>query len=144
MQSSILILGKPSVGWLPVEIRVNDFHLSFDASDLGLNVIDQLAEMLTRLDVGQASQCYFYLEPGAYILNVEPVSNRAVLRIEFVEDFNNQDISSPETKFKSEINLIEFRTSIRNALRAFRDFDYEMEDWPTPEKNALLSQLLDS
>ena len=144
MQSVSLILGRPSVGWLPVEIKVNGFHLSFDASDLGLNVIDQLTEMVMQLDDGRASQCYFYLEPGAYILNVEPGSNHVILQIQFVEDFNHQDISTPETKFQSEITLSEFRISLRNALRAFQDFNYETEDWPAPEKSALLSQLLDS
>jgi hypothetical protein len=144
MQLVSLILGKPNVGWLPVEIRVNDFQLSFDASDLGLNVIDQLVEMIKQLDDGQASRCYFYLEPGAYILNVEPASNHAALQIQFVEDFNHRDISTPDIKFQNEINLSDFRISLRNALRAFHGFDYETEDWPLPKKSALLSQLLAS
>lgn len=144
MQSVSLRLGRPSVGWLPVEIKANDFHLSFDASDLGLNVIDQLADMVSQLDGRKAAQCYFYLEPGAYLLTVEPVSKFAVLQIQFVEDFNNQDISSPETKFQKEIDLTEFRLTIRNALRAFQYFDYEEQDWPKPENSALINQLLHS
>jgi hypothetical protein len=98
--------------------------------------------MVKQLDDGQTSQCDFYLEPGAYLLNVKPVSNLAVLQIQFVEDFNHQDISTPETKFLNKINLFEFRTSLRNALRAFQDCDYETVDWPKPERNALLRELL--
>ena len=144
MQSVILKLDKPSVGWLPVEIKGGDFCLSFDSSDIGLNVIDQIAEMIMQLDKGQPSHCYFYLEPGAYLLDVEPISDLAFLKIQFVEDFNHQDISTPTTKFNNEINLSEFRTSLLNALRDFIGFDYEAEDWPIPEKTVLLGQLIDS
>ena len=144
MQSTSLILSKPSAGWLPVEIKVNGFQLTLDASDLGVNVIDQLAEMVAQLAEGKAAQCYFYLEPEAYILKVEPILNLAVLQIQFVEDFNNQDISTTETKLQTEINLSQFQTSLRNALRSFLDFKYGSEDWPAPEKNALLSRILNS
>ena len=82
------------------------------------------------------------MEPGAYLLNVEPVSDFAILQIQFVEDFNNQDISTPETKFQIEINLMEFRMSLRNALRSFQNFVYGEEHWPTPEKTTLLFKLL--
>jgi hypothetical protein len=144
MQSVSLTLGVPFVGWLPVEIKAHDFQLSCDASDLGLNVIDQLALMTKQLDDGQSSECYFYLEPGAYILTVDVVSNIALMQIQFVEDFNNQDISDPETKYKNEIDLVEFRKSLRNALRNFKDFEYGDENWPAPENYSLLDQLLNS
>ncbi|RYE54198.1 MAG: hypothetical protein EOP48_12815 [Sphingobacteriales bacterium] len=142
MQSISVTFGRPRVGWLPVQIKSHDFQLSFDASDLGLNVIDQLTDMLEQLDLGRGSECYFYLEPGAYLLNIEPASDSAILQIQFVEDFNNRDISTPKTKFQIEINLMEFRMSLRNALRSFQNFVYGEEDWPTPEKTTLLFKLL--
>ena len=144
MQSVSLKLGRPSAGWLPIEIKIGDFDCSFEASDLGLNIIDQMVDMVSNLNTGKNSQCYFYLEPGAYIMDVELKSDVAILQMQFVEDFNHQDISVSETQFRGEVSQTAFRTSLLSALQAFDNFNYEVTDWPIPEKSILLKQIIHS
>jgi hypothetical protein len=123
---------------------VNDFHLEFEASDLGLNVIDQLAEMVLKLESGLKSQCYFYLEPAAYVVVVEPKFEIVLLRIEFVSEFDNDDISETKILLEQEIDLSIFRVSLIKALQDFQNLAYEQNDWPLPKNPGQLHRVLGS
>ncbi|HYH15092.1 MAG TPA: hypothetical protein VD794_07730 [Flavisolibacter sp.] len=144
MQSVNINLGKPNVGWLPIDILASDFKLSFEASDLGLNVLDQLADMVIGLDNNRAAECYFYLEPGAYVLKTKPSSDIVDLQIEFTEDFDMKDDQVFEPVFHAEVNASEFRKSLINTLQVFLNIDYPESDWPSPEKSTILKQLVNS
>ena len=138
MQSVSLILGKPIAGWLPVDIEAGDFNLSLEASDLGLKVIDQLIDVVNSLQLNQASECYFYLEPSAYLLKLRPDADIAILQIEYTEDFDIKEDQIYELLFQCEINPAEFATSLSKILHGFLSSDYPESDWPTPKKRALL------
>lgn len=144
MESLNIILGKPSAGWLPVDISATGFDLSFEASDLGLNVIDQLVDVAVKLGNKQAVECYFYLEPEAYTLKFRPASNTIDFQIEFTEDFDLKDDPISKIIFYSKINCSEFRKSLIGSLRMFQDINYSEKDWPSPKKTTLLKQLINS
>ncbi len=140
-QSVSITLKTPKFGWLPVEIITSDFNLSFEASDLGLNVIDQLTDMVISISNNQASKCYFYLEPSAYLISLSSFPDKAILQISFLEDFDDNENHISEKVYECEINPSEFRASIITALQDFLSFDYSIDDWPEPEKKELLNNL---
>jgi len=144
MQKTVFTFGRPISGWLPVKIKVNDFQLEFEVSDLGLNVIDQLAEMVLKLESNLNSQCYFYLEPAAYVVVVEPEFEIALLRIKFVSEFDNEDISETKILLEQRIDLSIFKMSVIKALRDFQNLEYEQDDWPLPKDPEQLHRVLAS
>ena len=141
MLSVNITLGSPRNGWLPFNIKVGDYSLSDEASDLGQNVIDQLIDMVINLRSNQAAECYFYLEPCAYFLKAEPNTDTTLLKVQFVDDFDSKDNDTPETLHRAQVNTHEFTNALIEALRGFRQHKFGDDDWPPPEKSDFLNTL---
>lgn len=144
MQSVKLILGKPKAGWLPVGIYTDNYKLSIEASDLGYNVIDQLIDLLLKLENTEDAECYFYLEPSAYILKVKPVSDFSTLQIQYLEDFDSKENQNNQIMFHCIVSSSDFKKSIIDTLKNFLHTDYSETDWPAVEKKHLLNQFFSS
>ena len=141
MQSVKFQLGKPHHGWLPFDINFGNFSFSDEASDLGLNAIDQLIDMVSNLKAKQESECYFYLEPGVYFLKTRPNESTTILKVQFLDDFDLDKNQIPKTLFESEFNTNELTNALIEALIVFRQMEYQESDWPKPEKSEILNSL---
>ena len=141
MKSVNIILETPRHGWLPFTVKVGEYSISNEASDLGLNVIDQFVAMLDRLETKQTAECYFYLEPSAYVLRLDPGVDDLSLIVEFVEDFDTSDEAKRVILYQAPIDSREFKTVIIEALKAFRHYEFANDDWPLPENWERLEKL---
>ena len=141
MQPFSINLGTPRHGWLPFTIKVGDYSLSGEASDLGLNVIDQLISMVGNLVNNKAAECYFYLEPAAYFLKLEPTEDTTMLKIQFVDDFDTSDNQGAETLNRTKIDSDELCKALIDALKGFRKNELADDDWPITDNWDLLNGL---
>ena len=141
MKSFNIFLGRPRYGWLLFEIKVGEYSFQNEASDLGLNVIDQFVSMLDNVKINREAECYFYLEPSSYFLRLEPCMDTMSLIIQFVDDFEACDDLKRETLFHASIDRRQFETAITEVLKAFRQYEFEDDDWPLPENWDRLERL---
>ena len=133
MESFILILGKPRQGWLPFEIKVGAYSVSNEASDLGLNLIDQLVIMLDNVKANREAECYFYLEPSAYFLKFEPCMDAMTMTIQFVDNIDESEDPKRVTLVHASIDRRQLQSAITEVLKGFRQYEFEDDDWPLPE-----------
>lgn len=141
MKSCSILLGRPRHGWLPFEIKVGEYSLSDEASDLGLNLIDQFVTMLDNVRVNREAECYFYLEPSAYFLRLEPGMDKISLIIQFIDDFDTSDDPKRETLFHASIDKRQFETAVTEVLKRFRQYEFGGDDWPLPKNWDRLERL---
>jgi hypothetical protein len=133
MESFSIFLGRPRHGWLPFEIKVGEYSVSDEASDLGLNVIDQLVSMLDNVKINREAECYFYLEPSAYFLKLEPCMDATTLTIQFVDNFDESEDPKRVTLVHASIDRRQLQSAITEVLKGFRQYEFEDYDWPLPE-----------
>lgn len=133
MESFSIFLGRPRHGWLPFDIKLGEYSVSDKASDLGLNVIDQLVSMLDNVMINREAECYFYLEPSAYFLKLEPCMDAMKLTIQFVDNFDESEVPKRVTLVHASIDRRQLQNAITEVLKGFRQNEFEDYDWPLPE-----------
>ncbi|KQV78299.1 hypothetical protein [Rhizobacter sp. Root1221] len=76
----------PEHGWLTVTFITSDSTVVVDASDALNNPIQDLLAALDAVSRGQPSSVRWFLEPGAYVLDLEPSGQEVMLRLTLCRD----------------------------------------------------------
>ncbi|MBE8715537.1 hypothetical protein [Sphingobacterium hungaricum] len=129
MKNSILVaFGTLEHGWLPVNFKYTDFNLNFDASD-GLNdPIEELYNVITKLQSEERSRVTFWLEPGEYYFDFERNEEKYTLTIIQVGnlDYKNYEQAIITTITGNRTQIIEpFQTALKKLLST----SYEEIHW---------------
>ncbi|WP_426493172.1 hypothetical protein [Hymenobacter sp. 102] len=120
---------RPSHGWLPVKVIMNDFELTINASDVPINPIYLL--YLAILDVvdGIASKVWWHLEPAGYYFDfTQPQPGLYRLVISYHSDSQVSEFMH-ETKGSAADIILPFCRAIKNL----NSYKYDEQDWPSLE-----------
>ncbi|MGC4042235.1 MAG: hypothetical protein QM758_00335 [Armatimonas sp.] len=74
----------PVAGWFPVDLKLDNFHISEEASDA---INDPISELINLLDCCKKpgswdSLVYFWLEPGGYIIEVSKKAETEFIQVQ--------------------------------------------------------------
>jgi len=73
----------PEHGWLPVRIAYKDIEEIFHASDVPIDPISQLENVLASALTGWGGEVWWHLEPGGYYLNLHAEKDKYKLKLEY-------------------------------------------------------------
>jgi len=76
---------KPEHGWLPVKLTFGEVEEIFDVSDVPVDPIFQLEEVLDSAITGGGGEVWWHLEPAGYYLNLHAEKKSFRLKLEFSE-----------------------------------------------------------
>ncbi len=129
-----MAFGKPEYGWLPVTFSYGDFSLSFDASDVLNNPIEELYLATGNLHDYAPSVATWWLEPAAYLFTFERNEDTVVLKIIEKADLNEM---APKEKllFTVEGNVRQILAPFRAALDQFSGTTHDPQHWPYADDN---------
>lgn len=129
-----IILGTPKHGWLPVDFHYNDFHyndfhLDFAASDVLNDPIEELYNVVTKLQNNEVKRITWWLEPGAYFFDFEKKGQVVTLTIIETDDLHSETAENKHliAIAGDEKEIIE---PFRIVLRQFSSQTYEENHWP--------------
>jgi hypothetical protein len=74
---------RPSHGWMPVKITYKDIEESFGVSDVPIDPITQLENVLDSAITGGGGEVWLHLEPGGYYLSLFAEDNEFNVNLEF-------------------------------------------------------------
>lgn len=113
----------PEHGWLTVSFIAPDSTVLVDASDALNNPIQDLVSALEAASLGQPSSVRWFLEPGAYVLELEPTGEDIAIRLTLCQSLEGND-------GVRELELIGPRASILAPIYRFLR-KIEAENYPT-------------
>ena len=127
MQPFSLSFEPPSHGWLPVRMEASGRIVEFTASDVPNNPIAELCEALFCLARGEPAAVWWHLEPGSYLLHLEPNKAAVSVRLHFTPGSKRTaeeevlSVIAPE----NQVLLVLWR-----FLRRFESSSFEEPHWP--------------
>ncbi len=121
--------GTPEHGWLPVDFHYNDFRLDFDASDVLNNPIEELYNVITKLQNNEQRRVTWWLEPVAYFFDFEKNVEKYTLTIIDTDDLHNEN-AEKVVLATIEGNREKIIEPFRIALKQFLTHPYEEIYWP--------------
>ena len=141
MENSVSItFGEPTHGWLPIDFHYNDFRLSFDASDVLNNPIEETFEVILKLNKGETGQIIYWLEPAAYFFYFEKSNSNVTLTISETEDLHGKADRRKTTKVITG-NYDQIVKPFKKFLLEFCSNTYEEKHWPYNLNKNKLKQL---
>jgi hypothetical protein len=125
----LVTFGTPEHGWLPLDFHYNDFGLDFDASDVLNDSIEELYNVITKLQNNEQRRITWWLEPGAYFFDFERKDEKYTLTIIDTGDLLNKNEKKVvlTTITGDRKKIIE---PFRIALKQFISQSYEETHWP--------------
>lgn len=130
MYNSISIaFGTPKHGWLPVNFHHKDFHLNFDASDVLNDPIEEIYNVVAKLQDGEHRQVIWWLEPGAYFFDIEKKGQTILLTISETEDLHSENANKTFLHSIAGDNE-QIINPFRIALKQFCLQTHEGSHWP--------------
>ncbi|MFP9097710.1 hypothetical protein ACLI09_01540 [Flavobacterium sp. RHBU_24] len=135
MNGSISItFGAPEHGWLPVRFCYKDFSLDFEASDALNDPIEELYHAITKLQDNEIRRATWWLEPAAYLFDVEKTESEIHLTIAKTENIHNVDTAQIvlHTITGNEPQIIE---PLKLAVQQFCSQAYDEIHWPYKPAN---------
>lgn len=140
MDKSISItFGTPKHGWLPVDLYYGDYSISFEASDVLNNPVNELCETILSLQNNKAGEIIWWLEPGAYFFRIEKKELNFILIISETHDLHS-DNGEVERKLITTItgDYKQIVVPLKSAIKRFCAQIYEEKHWPySCDKNKL-------
>lgn len=73
----------PSHGWMPVKITYKNIEKNFAVSDVPIDPISQLENVLDSAITGLGGEVWWHLEPGGYYLSLFAENNEFNVSLEF-------------------------------------------------------------
>lgn len=132
-----IIFGVPSHGWLPVNFSYNEFDLNFGASDVLNDPIEELYNAITKLQDRESRQITWWVEPEAYLFEIEKNGENLTLEIIETEDLHKQS-AAKKSLLKITVEEEQIIIPFRKALKLFCSQTYENNNWPyIMDKNKL-------
>ena len=134
MDNNISItFGTPEHGWLPVDLSSNDYKLSIDVSDVPINPLEDLCNVLQDVTKGHKSEVYWNLEPVAVFFEFEKSGKEYQLSISQAAD--NRSFRETKKIIKGSFQEIIF--PFINCTTKFYSQTYDEKHWPTVDKRKL-------
>lgn len=124
----------PEHGWLTVTFTTPGSTVVVDASDAVNNPIQDLVSALDAVSLGRASSVHWFLEPGAYVLDLRPDGEEVELRLTCLDSLEGDDgvrqmdISGP---------CAAILAPICHLLRSIEAGGYPASDWPEADLGGL-------
>lgn len=125
----LFTLGMPEHGWLTAELHYGDFHLPIDASDVFNDPVEELLNVVTKLQDKEQRRVTWWLEPGAYFFDFEKSGEELTLSIVETSDLN-QESAKEQQLVKIKGTAREILRPFRGALKQFYTLTYEEKHWP--------------
>jgi hypothetical protein len=129
MDNAISItFGTPHYGWLPVTFQYKDFQLSFEASNVLNDPIDDIIYLTLHLQDKETKRIAFWLESPAYYFDITKNGSEFILTISYSDDLLD-DVTKTDllhTIKGSEGEIIE---PCRSALKQFEELIYDKQHW---------------
>jgi hypothetical protein len=82
---------EPEHGWMPVKILFDDIEEHFDVSDVPIDPITQLEDVLDSAITGGGGEIWWHLEPAGYYLNLHAEKEAYRIKLEFSEQSMKAD-----------------------------------------------------
>lgn len=122
-------LGVPEHGWLPLKLQARNLNLSFEASDVPTDPIEQLISSLIHLSHGVTNPptVSWHLEPSYYYFDFQESNNQITLSI------SSSDLTQSSHELTG--NFAEIIYPIYRELRKFGSAEHEELHWPDIEGN---------
>lgn len=73
----------PEHGWMPVKIIYQDTEEYFDVSDVPIDPISQLMQVLDSAITGGGGEVWWHLEPAGYYLNLHAENSKFSVKLEY-------------------------------------------------------------
>ncbi|MDU0369344.1 hypothetical protein ACFPAF_02960 [Hymenobacter endophyticus] len=124
---------RPSHGWLPVKVIMNDFELDIDASDVPVNPIYLLYLAILDVVAGIASKVWWHLEPVGYYFDfTQPQPGLYRLVISY-----HSDSQVPEFLYETKGSAADIVLPFCRAIKNLDSCKYDEQDWPSLEEKQL-------
>ena len=140
IQKIKLRLGKPQNGWLPVQFKADNFEVSFEASDVPVDPIDQLCDALALALKGIDSEVWWHLEPAGYYFSFS--SHDKILDLKIYSDVGQG--SKRKLEYEINGNFEAILLPIYRGLKEFTSINNSEPHWPSIsiEKSERLTKLI--
>jgi len=112
----------PKHGWMPVKITHNDIEEYFDVSDVPVNPISQLEDVLDSAITGGGGEVWWHLEPAGYYLNIHAEKENYRIKLEY--SINSMS-ETRELVFEYSGNFEETVIPIWRSLRNFQSYNWK-------------------
>ena len=119
-------LGTPEHGWLAVDIISDDYKLKIDASDVPLDPLEQLCNVILNLNVDKKGEVWWHLEPASVFFEFKKFGQNYRLTIMTADRY--ESIRTTEKVLTGSFHdIIE---PFINSLRLFYSTAYDEKHWP--------------
>jgi hypothetical protein len=124
-----IVFEAPEHGWMPVKIIYQDIEEYFDVSDVPIDPIDQLMQVLDSAITGGGGEVWWHLEPAGYYLNLHAEHRKFRVKLEYSV---NSMKPTRETVFEYTGNFQETIIPIWRSLRKLQS--YKWTEFTVPDK----------
>ena len=131
---------KPEHGRLPVRILYNDIEECFDASDVPVDPILQLQEVLDSAITLGGGEVWWHLEPAGYFLNLHAEKGKYWVKLEYSI---NSKKNSAETIFEFLGDFDEVIIPIWRSLRKLQSHNLNQFNVSENGMNSITNQIKD-
>jgi hypothetical protein len=128
-----LVFGQPEHGWLPLTLRVDEFELALDVSDVPINPLDELCNSLCLVLKGGEASVWWHLEPAWYQFHLEPKLSEVVLSIYQGSRYQRPDLKT--FQYTGDFNSIIL--PLYRDLKQFVSLPTPESDWPSIDEGKL-------
>ena len=120
-----LNLGNPENGWIPIELKIADFELEFNASNIPENPTDKLCESLILALNGIETEICWNLEPECYFFELKP-SGKV---INLIISESNEISESRKRIYKLNGDFESVILPLYRSLKKFNTLEFNEMDW---------------
>lgn len=128
-----IIFGTPEHGWLSVDIISDDYKFNIDASDVPVNPLELLCDVLLDLKTENKGDVWFHLEPASVFLEFEKLDQ--IYQLTILSADRHEAPKTVEKIFSG--NFREIIEPFISALAVFYSKTYAAQHWPTVDKNKI-------
>lgn len=122
-----IIFGTPEHGWLSVDIISDNYKFNIDASDVPVNPLNLLCDILLDLKTENKGEVWFHLEPASVFLEFKKLDKNYQLTILTAD--RHEAPRTVEKVFSG--NFQEIIEPFISALALFYSKTYDEQHWPT-------------
>ncbi len=112
----------PHHGWMPVKIVCENKEEYFDVSDVPVNPVSQLADVLDSVLTGGWGEVWWHLEPAGYYLKLE--ADNGAYRVQLDYSVNSMK-QNREQVFEFKGNFEEIIVPIWRSLRKLQSYKWD-------------------
>jgi hypothetical protein len=128
-----IIFGTPEHGWLSVDIISGDYKFNIDASDVPVNPLELLCNVVLDLNADNKGEVWWHLEPSSVFLEFKKLDKDYQLTIMTADKYESH--RTVEKIFTGTFQ--EIIEPFINALVLFYSKSYDEQQWPTVDTDKI-------